>query len=133
MKVVLLDTNIVSILFNRNHSLHPVCAETVTGHNLVICFMTQAELMLWPVANNWGVSRRVALDAHRNLYTTLFPDEQTCRLWAELVDQRRRIGKIIQTADPWITATALQWNLPLVTTDFRDYAAISDLKIIPIE
>ena len=94
--------------------------------------MTRAELMLWPVANNWGESRRAALAEHIALFTTLYPDERTCAIWAGVVDRCRRTGQPIQTADAWIASTARQWGVPLVTTDFRDYAAIDDLDVVPI-
>src|ERR1035437_4219179 len=82
MKVLLLDTNVVSILFKKTHSLRQACLEAVSGQQLVISFMTRAELMLWPVANNWGESRRAALSEHIALYTTLYPDERTSAIWA---------------------------------------------------
>jgi predicted nucleic acid-binding protein len=94
--------------------------------------MTRAELSLWPAANNWGASRRAALEEHIALYLTLYADERTCAIWAAVVDQCRRAGQPIQTADAWIAASARQWNCPLVTTDFKDYDAIEDLDIVPI-
>ena len=106
--------------------------EAVAGRQLVISFMTRAELMLWPAANNWGESRRAALAQHIALYTTLYPDERTCAIWAEVVDHCRRAGQPIQTADAWIASAARQWRVPLVTADFRDYAAIGDLDVVPI-
>jgi predicted nucleic acid-binding protein len=132
MSVLLLDTNVVSILFNRTHRLREACVEAVAGHQLVISFMTRAELLLWPVTNNWGASRRAALEEHIGLYLTLYPDEQTCAIWAAIVDQCRRRGQPIQTADAWIASAARRWSCPLVTTDFRDYDAIADLDLIPI-
>jgi predicted nucleic acid-binding protein len=132
VNVLLLDTNVVSILFNRNHSLRQICVEPVAGHHSVIAFMTRAELLLWPAANNWGAPRRAALEEHTALYLTLYPDERTCAIWTAVVDQCRRAGQAIQTADAWIAASALQWDCPLVTTDFRDYDAIEDLNIVPI-
>src|SRR6266849_1374808 len=42
---------------------------------LVISFMTRAELLLWPAANDWGLHRRNALEEHTALYLTLYPDE----------------------------------------------------------
>jgi predicted nucleic acid-binding protein len=36
----------------------------------------------------------------------------------------------MQTADAWIASTARQWQIPLVTADFRDYEAIDDLEPI---
>src|SRR6266496_3753006 len=57
MSVLLVDTNVVSILFNYRHSLRQTCVEAVAGHELVISFMARAELLLWPAANNWGYHR----------------------------------------------------------------------------
>ena len=108
------------------------CIQAVAGHHLAISFVTRAELVLWPAANNWGTSRRAALDEHMALFLTLYPDEVTCAVWAAVVDQCRRAGQPIQTADAWNAASALQWGCPLVTTDFRDYDAIDDLDIAPI-
>jgi len=122
MNVLLLDTSVVSILFNRNRPLRQTCTEAVAGRQLVISFTTQAELRLWPAANDWGAARR----------TALYPDERTCAIWAGLVEQCRRSGRPIQTADAWIAASARLWGCPLVTTDLRDYAAIEDLDVVPI-
>ena len=97
---------------------------------MVISFMTRAELMLWPVANNWGESRRAALSEH--IASTLCPNQRTCAIWAEVVNRCRRTGQPIQTADAWIASAARQWGVPLVTTDVRDYAAIDDLDVVPI-
>ena len=132
MSVLLVDTNVVSILFNRQHPLRKACIEAVAGHELVISFMTRAELLLWPTANNWGEERRTSLEQHIALYLTLYPDERTCSIWVTVVDRCRRIGQPIQTADAWIASAARQWNCPLVTTDFRDYAAVDGLELVPI-
>jgi hypothetical protein len=132
MSVLLVDINVVSILFNRRHGLRSACLEAVSGHRLVISFMTRAELLLWPVANNWGPGRRDNLEQHMALYLTLYPDDHTCVIWASIVDQCRRAGQTIQTADAWIAAAARQWGCPLVTTDFGDYAAVDNLDVVPI-
>jgi predicted nucleic acid-binding protein len=133
VNALLLDTNVVSILFNRNHTLRQTCVNAVAGYQLVVSFMTRAERLLWPATNNWGAARRGTLEQHMALYLTLYPDERTCVFWSEVVDQCRRAGRSIQTADAWIASAALQWNCPLVTTDFRDYAAIEGLDIVAIQ
>ena len=79
-----------------------------------------------------GASRRAALATHLGWYTTLYPDGRTCVIWGEIVDHCRRDGKPIHTADAWIASTALQWRIPLVTADFRDYEVIDDLELVPI-
>ena len=132
MSALFLDTNIVSILFNRQRALRQECISTVAGHALVISFMTRSELLLWPITNEWGTTRRAALEQHISLYLTVYPDEQTCAIWANIVDRCRRAGQRIQTADAWIASAARQWDCPLVTTDFGDYAAIDGLKLVPI-
>jgi predicted nucleic acid-binding protein len=132
MNVLLLDTNVVSILFNQNHQLRKTCSDIVAGKQLVMSFMTRAELLVWPAANNWGESRRATLERHIGLYLTLFPDERTCAIWAEIVDQSRRAGRPVQSADAWIASAALQCSCPLVTTDFRDYEEIEDLDVIAV-
>jgi len=58
MSILLVDTNVVSILFNRRHPLRESCVGAVAGHELLISFMTRSELLLWPAANNRGEVRR---------------------------------------------------------------------------
>lgn len=132
MRTFVVDTNIVSILFNDNHQLHRTCTEILAESEPAISFMTLAELRLWPIANRWGNSRRSELEEHLKAYLTLYPDERTCAIWAELVDHCRRAGRRIQAPDAWIAATALRWDCPLVTTDFGDFEAVPALDIIPV-
>lgn len=60
MKVLLLDTNVASILFKTNNSLQEACLRAVAGRQLMISFTTRTESMLWPVTNKWGDPRRSA-------------------------------------------------------------------------
>jgi tRNA(fMet)-specific endonuclease VapC len=133
MSVFLLDTSVVSILFKQTHSLNEQCERLLLGHQVAISFMSRAELLLWPKFNQWGSARTTSLTQHLELYTTLFPDERTCNLWSEIVTGCRRVGRPISTADAWIAAVARQWDIPLVTTDYKDYRPVEDLNLIPIE
>jgi predicted nucleic acid-binding protein len=56
MSVLLLDTNVVSILFKPDHCLHAQSFGIVAGHQWFISFMTHGELVLWPKVNS-GVRR----------------------------------------------------------------------------
>ena len=118
MTVLLLDTNIVSILFNRNHALRSKCIEAVAGRQLVMSLMTRAELLLWPAANNWGMQRREPLGQRMDAYLTLYADERTCSMRVDIVSQWRHRGQPMQTTDAWIAASARQWACPIVTTEF---------------
>jgi predicted nucleic acid-binding protein len=132
MNALLLDTNIVSILFNKNHRKRDSCIRAVAHHELAISFMSRAELLLWPLANQWGQPRRDTPLQHLSLYTTLYADEHTCSIWAEIVASCRHAGRPVPTADAWIAASARQWHLPLVTTDVGDFEAVPDLDIVPL-
>lgn len=132
MRLLLLDTNIVSILFNVDHSLRSKCTKEIGDALCYMSFMTRGELLLWPKANRWGGERRANLDRHIAQFTALFPDEETCALWADVMAESRRAGRPMATADAWIAATAKQWELGLVTANHRDFDHLVGLKLIPI-
>ena len=132
MNALLLDTNIVSILFKEKHGLREYCIQMVSGHELAISFMSKAELLLWPEVNQWGLERRTLLLKHMSNYATLYPDEVTCSIWVEIVAGCRRAGRPIQNADAWIAAVARQWSLPLVTANVKDFEGIPKLYIVAI-
>ena len=125
MSVFLLDTNVVSLLFKPDHPLHQTCLEIVRGRQWFI-------LLLWPNLNQWGDVRRRDLEMHIDLCTTLFPDEATCVIWAGIMAESRAVGRSITPSDAWIAAAARQWDLPLVTADFRDFEHLDQLTLIPV-
>jgi predicted nucleic acid-binding protein len=94
--------------------------------------MTRSELLLWPRVNTWGQRRKVELWKHVDLCTTLFPDDDTCEHWADIVAESRKAGCPITVADAWIAATGRQWDIPLLTTDFRDFEHLANLTIVPV-
>jgi tRNA(fMet)-specific endonuclease VapC len=105
----------------------------LSERQVAISFMTLAELLVWPRANNWGAARKTALEERVGSYTLLMPDKDTCRLWADIRTECQAAGSPIAPNDAWIAATAKRWDLQLVTGNFRDYVAVSGLKLVPIE
>ena len=69
---------------------------------------------------------------HFERCTTLFPDADTCLIWATIMAESRKAGRPMSAADAWVAAAARQWDLPLVTTDFRDFEHLDWLKLIPV-
>lgn len=132
MNFLLLDTNIVSILFKPDHRLRPKCVEIVSGSQWIISFMTRGELLLWPQVNMWGAVRKRDLTRHLGLCTTLMPDESTCQIWSDIMTESRFAGKPIATGDAWIAAPARQWAVPLVTTDYRDFDHLGGIKLVRV-
>jgi len=94
--------------------------------------MTRGELLLWPKMSRWGSTRREELTRHIDLSTTLLPDEHTRAVWADIMAESRVAGRPISAADAWIAAAARQWDLALVTTDYRDFEHLDGLTLIPV-
>ena len=64
---------------------------------------------------------------------TLFPDEQTCEIRSSLKLLSRRSGRPIREQDAWIAATALRYQIPLLTRNHRDFNFIEELELIPVD
>lgn len=123
----LLDTNIVSYVFNR-HTLATAYAPHLAGHTLAISFMTPAELWEGVLRTNWSASRRARLNMVVRSYTILDSSLDICRRWAEIRYERR--AQPISVDDAWIAATALIHAADLVTHNPGDFQGITGLTII---
>jgi predicted nucleic acid-binding protein len=132
MRVFLIDTNVVSILFKPEHALYQSCFSVVGESQWFISFMTRAELLLWPRVNRWGPKRRTELISHMDLCTTLLPDEGTFGIWADIMAESRAAGRPVAASDAWIAAAARQWDLALATTDYHDFEHLDRLTLLPI-
>jgi len=64
------------------------------------------------------------------VYIVLFPDLDTCEIWARITAACHRRGRPRQDNDLWIAATALRYQLPLLTHNRRDFADIPGLTVI---
>jgi tRNA(fMet)-specific endonuclease VapC len=53
-----------------------------------------------------------------------------CTKWAEVTVAAQSRGCRIECADAWIAATALLYDLPLVTHNRGDYLGVPDLTLI---
>lgn len=134
MEVALLDTNIISALFRPNDPTSRDYFRIVSRYALpAISFMTLAELLVWPKLNRWGEAREASLRNYLTDFVTLFPDEQTCEILSGLKLLSRRSGRPINEQDAWIAATALRYQIPLITRNHRDFNFIDELELIPVD
>ncbi len=92
--------------------------------------MTRAELLSWPKRNAWGETRIAQLQTRIDQFLTIYPDSRTCEIWSKIRFESRRRGRQIDVADAWIAATALQFDVPLITRNIRHFDAIDNLEII---
>ena len=130
MNIILLDTNIVSFVF-KGDSRAKLYAPYLQGQRLAVSFMTVAELYQWAAIHQWGARRIKQLEQTLVTNYIVLPfDIVLCQLWGKVRAKRRAIGKPISSEDAWIAATALQYDLPLVTHNPKDFEDIQNLEII---
>ena len=126
---VLVDTNI-AIYFATNKSLVAAYRPHLEGNVLALSFASAGELLL---------TARKARNAAQTLqywrerlpyYVVLFPDLEMCDIWARIAADSHRRGRPRQDNDLWIAATALRYDLPLITHNRRDFEDIPGLAVI---
>jgi tRNA(fMet)-specific endonuclease VapC len=130
MSIILLDTNVVSFVL-KGDSRAQLYESYLQGQQMALSFMTVAELYQWAAIRQWGKQRIRQLEKTlRETYIVLSFDIALCQLWGEVRAKRRAIGNPISPEDAWIAATALHYDIPLVTHNPADFENIKDLTIV---
>ncbi len=129
MNAAIVDTDVVSMLFKGDTRALAYRAH-IAGRLLGISFMTLAELDRWPLERDWGHGRKLELAQYLTKYTVLPVSRELCAQWAEVAFAARRNGRPIQTADAWIAASALHYQVPLITNNRDDYSSIDGLALL---
>ena len=102
----------------------------IAGRLLAISFMTLAELDRWSLERSWGQARKIELVQHLIRYTVLPVSRELCAKWAEVAFAARSKGRPIQTADARIAASALRYQVPLITNNRDDYSPVDGLTLL---
>ncbi len=123
------DTDVVSYSFKRDTRAARYRSH-LDGHLLVVSFMTLAELDQWALQHGWGARRRARLAAYLTSLTVVESSRDLCVWWARIRVATRRLGRRIEVADAWIAATALLYDVPLVTHNPSDFSSVPRLTII---
>ena len=129
MRVLVVDTNIVSYLLKR-HSFGEAYRYLLQDNLLSISFMTVAELHEGAVRAKWGTAKLAHLDRTMENYTVVQSSKALSLLWAEIRAARWR--QPIGVADAWVAATAIACDCPLVTHNPKDFGGIPDLKVLTV-
>lgn len=129
MGIRVIDTDVWSYLYKgrREAKLHQ---PHILGNTLVVSFQTQAELLRWAIAANWGRQRREHLRLRLQEYEIEHSSDTLSLHWAEAMDSARRNGRPISTADAWVAATALHLDVPLITHNKTHFLGVDGLTII---
>ena len=129
MSSVVVDTDVVSFVF-KNHPIGTLYDADLSGRNLILSFMTLAELERWTIQAKWGEARRHWLRLYLEPFVILPYNRDLCTKWADVTVAAQASGYRIECADAWIAATALLYDLPLVTHNRNDYRGVPGLVLI---
>jgi predicted nucleic acid-binding protein len=129
MNAAFVDTDVVSMLF-KGDTRALAYRSHITGRLLGISFMTLAELERWSLERDWGQRRKQELAQRLTRYVVLPVNRELCGKWAEVSLAAKRKGRPTQTADVWIAASALYYEVPLITRNRGDYSAVDGLVLL---
>jgi|ERR1035437_247870 predicted nucleic acid-binding protein len=126
---VVVDTNIVSYIFKKD------TRATLFDPHLVqvprfLSFMSLAELRRWELQSDWSDSKKEQFKQLLSEFGVIYADEEHCDIWVNVTNECSRNGRPISTADAWIAAAALMFDIPLVTNNRKDFEHISGITIL---
>jgi predicted nucleic acid-binding protein len=126
MADILLDTNILSFGL-KDDTRRSLYEPHVAGNRAFLCFVTVAELYRWAITKRWGQRRVDAPNEEIRRHVVLPFDDALAWAWARV---RTIKGRPVDPSDAWIAATAIRYNLPLVTHNRRHFDGITGLQVI---
>lgn len=131
-KLVVLDTSVVSILYNEaDDERFAYYQERLAGRRGLISFQTLEELLFGLHGSGWGESRTLSFREHIDKYEVVWlePESKLVAIAARLRSDLKGMGRTLDVADAWIAATALMRQCPLASDD-RDFLGIPGLALI---
>jgi tRNA(fMet)-specific endonuclease VapC len=132
MNAVVVDTDVVSLVFKADSRAEKYVS-ALTAPDLLVSFMTEAELERWVLQARWGPERIVRFRTYMKRFVSIPSSRDLIVKWAEVMVLARSLGRRIEVADAWVAATALLYDAPLVTNNPGDYAGVAGIKLLPNE
>jgi tRNA(fMet)-specific endonuclease VapC len=130
MSPIVVDTDIASYIFNW-HSSAQRHVDSLRGSELILSFMSIAEMRMGAIAAGWGLRRRNLLEQFMRGFGVVYADDASCSCWATLRSRARATGRALSPQDAWIAATALGLDAPLATNNRKDFEHLRGLRLLP--
>lgn len=131
MTDVLVDKDVVSFVF-KGHPIGSRYARLLADTWPTISFMTVAELERWMILGRWGPAKRARFEEFQRLFSTIPFEHELCVAWATVMVDAQRSGFRIEPSDAWVAASAILYDLPLITHNRADYRGVPGLQIISL-
>jgi predicted nucleic acid-binding protein len=128
---IVVDTDVASYIFNW-HSLAQQYADALRGSELILSFMTIAELSMGAISAGWGNRRRLLLEQFMQRFELVYADNDLCTVWARIRADARAAGRALSPQDAWIATTALSLDAPLATNNRRDFEHVRRLRLLSL-
>lgn len=130
MNAVVVDTDVVSLVFKADSRAEKYLS-ALSAPDLLISFMTEAELERWILQAKWGSERIVRFRTYMKRFVSVPSSRDLILKWAEVMVVARSLGRRIEVADAWVAATALLYDAPLLTNNPGDYVGVAGIKLLP--
>jgi predicted nucleic acid-binding protein len=127
---VVVDTDVASLILKWHPVFAPRYVSIVRGAELIVSFMTLAEMRQGALDANWGQRKWDLLEAYLAGFSVLNSDNLLCSTWARVRNESVRKGRQMSAADAWIAATAVVLSAPLVTNNAKDYRHLGNLQLV---
>ena len=131
MSQIVVDSDVASYIFNW-HSLAQRYSDALRGSELILSFMSVAELRMGAISAGWGNRRRLLLEQFMQRFELVYADNDLCTVWARIRADARAAGRALGPQDAWIAGTALALDAPLATNNRRDFEHIQKLRLLSL-
>lgn len=105
MTQIVVYTDVASYIFNW-HSLAGQYTNALRGSELILSFMSVAELRMGAMSAAWGSNRRFRLERFVRGFELFYPDNDLCTIWERIRADARATGRAISPQDAWIAPAA---------------------------
>ena len=129
---LVVDTDVASFVFKWHPEFAPRYVAIMRGSELVVSFMTLAEMRQGALDANWGPRKCDVLETYLADFSVLHSDSLLCSTWAAVRNESARKGRQMSSADAWIAATALILSARLVTNNPKDYRHLEKLHLVSL-
>jgi predicted nucleic acid-binding protein len=126
----LADTDVLSFLFHQDPVREPRYLPHTRNRVVRVSFATAAEMRFGALKRGWGRKRISQLEDFLSKYTVVESTPAIGRIWGVVRVESMRAGRTIERQDAWIAATALAYDIPLITHNAKHYAHLTGLRII---
>ena len=106
-------------------------AGVVASSEAMLSFVAYSELLTGVELAENPTREGVRLRSVLGKVPVIYPNRGTLIIYAHLAARLQQTGRPIPTNDLWIAAIAVEWGIPLLTSDAH-FARVEGLKLCPL-